>query len=115
MPNLYGSDLLKDKKMARIVFNDSRFKPDWIKIYPTVVLENTPLYQLYQAGKYRPYTDEELTNLLIEIKTKLPYWVRVARIIRDIRLKKWWEVLTCLIFAKLFKKNERKGADMPLY
>ena len=88
MPNLYGSDLLKDKEMVRIVFNDSRFKPDWLKIYPAVVLENTPLYQLYQAGKYRPYTDEELFDLLIEIKTKLPYWVRVARIIRDIPAQK---------------------------
>jgi len=88
MPNLYGSDLVKDREMACIIFNDSRFKPDWLKIYPTVVLENTPLYRLYQEGKYQPYTDEELINLLIAIKTELPYWVRVARIIRDIPAQK---------------------------
>jgi elongator complex protein 3 len=70
--------------MFQKVFNDKRFKPDWIKIYPVVVMENTKLFQLWKEKKYQPYTDEQLINLLIEIKKLLPYWVRVARIIRDI-------------------------------
>jgi elongator complex protein 3 len=84
MPNLYGSNREKDLLMFQKVFNDKRFKPDWIKIYPVVVMENTKLFQLWKEKKYQPYTDEQLTNLLIEIKKLLPYWVRVARIIRDI-------------------------------
>jgi elongator complex protein 3 len=42
MPNLYGSDLDKDKKMFREVFQNSDFKPDYIKIYPCMVMANTP-------------------------------------------------------------------------
>ena len=88
MPNLFGSDFEKDRKMFEIVFNDNRFKPDWLKIYPTVVLENTHLYQLWQEGKYVSYDDEILKKLLIEIKQMMPYWVRIARIIRDIPAQK---------------------------
>lgn len=84
MPNLYGSNFEKDLKMFDIVFNDERFKPDWLKIYPVVVLKNTHLYQLWQEKKYRPYSDKELKDLLIRAKIKMPYWVRIARVIRDI-------------------------------
>lgn len=88
MPNLYGSDFRKDLKMFEVVFNDERFKPDWLKIYPTVVLENTHLYNLWRQNKYRPYSDKRLKDLLIKAKTKMPYWVRIARIIRDIPAQK---------------------------
>lgn len=84
MPNLYGSNKKKDLLMFQRVFSDERFKPDWLKIYPAVVMENTKLYQLWKEGKYQPYSNEQLINLLIEVKKSLPYWVRVARIVRDI-------------------------------
>ena len=88
MPNLPGSDLEKDEKMFEIVFHDGRFKPDWIKIYPTVVVKGAKLYQIWKEGNYKPYSDEELIEFLIKIKTNLPRWVRIARIMRDIPAKK---------------------------
>jgi elongator complex protein 3 len=88
MPNLPGSDLEKDEKMFEIVFTDGRFKPDWIKIYPTVVVKGAKLYQIWKEGKYKPYSDEKLIEFLIKIKTSLPRWVRIARIMRDIPAKK---------------------------
>jgi len=88
MPNLPGSDLEKDQKMFEIVFNDERFKPDWIKIYPTVVVKGAKLYQIWKEGKYKPYSDKELIEFLIKIKKNLPRWVRIARIMRDIPAKK---------------------------
>jgi len=88
MPNLPGSDLEKDEKMFEIAFNDERFKPDWIKIYPTVVVKGAKLYQIWKEGKYKPYSDEELIEFLIKIKKNLPRWVRIARIMRDIPAKK---------------------------
>jgi elongator complex protein 3 len=84
MPNLMGSDPNLDKKCFEIVFSDERFKPDWIKIYPTVVTKESRLYKFWKEGKYKPYTDEELIELLIQVKKELPYWVRVTRILRDI-------------------------------
>jgi elongator complex protein 3 len=41
MPNLMGSNPNLDKKCFEIVFSDERFKPDWIKIYPTVVTKES--------------------------------------------------------------------------
>ena len=84
MPNLYGSNLAKDLEMFKTVFLDSRFKPDYIKIYPCMVMENTPLYQLWKQGKYKSYTDIELINLICDVKKNVPYWVRIMRTIRDI-------------------------------
>lgn len=84
MPGLYGSNPKKDLKSFKKLFRDQRFKPDWLKIYPCIVLENTPLYDLYEKGQYKPYAHEELLKLIVRIKKTLPLWVRVARIYRDI-------------------------------
>ena len=84
MVNLYGSDFEKDLQAFKIIFEDERFKPDYLKIYPCVVLKEAPLHKLYLEGKYRPYSTEKLVELLIEIKKRVPYWVRIQRVIRDI-------------------------------
>ncbi len=84
MPNLLGSDLKKDFDCFKILFSDENFKPDWIKIYPTVVTKGGLIYELWKKKKYKPYSDKELIELLVQIKSILPYWVRVARIQRDI-------------------------------
>jgi len=84
MPNLYGSNPNLDVECFKIVFSDERFKPDWIKIYPVMVMEKTKLYQLWKEGNYKTYSTEELLELLIKVLTIVPRWVRITRIIRDI-------------------------------
>jgi elongator complex protein 3 len=84
MPNLYGSNLKKDLAVFKKIFTDPDFKPDYLKIYPLALVKNTQLYNLYQQGKFKPYTEKELTKLLMEIKKLIPRWVRVERVIRDI-------------------------------
>jgi elongator complex protein 3 len=84
MPNLYGSNIELDKKMFQKVFDLSDFRPDYIKIYPCMVLKNTPLYTLWQRGEYKSYTDDELKNLIKYVKEIVPPWVRIMRTIRDI-------------------------------
>jgi elongator complex protein 3 len=88
MLNLPGSSPELDLKNFKIVFSDERFKPDWIKIYPVVVAKGSQLYQIWKKGEYKPYSEKELIELLIKIKKNLPYWVRVARILRDIPVPK---------------------------
>jgi elongator complex protein 3 len=88
MPNLYGSTPELDLECFKIVFSDERFKPDWLKIYPTMVIERTKLYRLWEEGKHKPYSDEELIELLIKISSLVPRWVRVTRMIRDIPANK---------------------------
>jgi elongator complex protein 3 len=87
MPNLPGSDLKRDFKMFEIIFEAERFKPDMIKIYPCVVCYQAKLHQWFLDGKYQPYSDDQLINLLIKIKKIVPQWVRINRLGRDIPIK----------------------------
>jgi len=84
MPGLPGSNLEKDLEAFKEVFANSDFKPDMIKIYPCLVLNGTKAYEWYREGKYKPYTNEEAANLIVEIKKFIPLWVRIMRVQRDI-------------------------------
>lgn len=84
MPNLPGSTPAKDLEVMDILFSDQGFKPDWLKIYPCLVCKGAKLYQQWQKGRWQPYSDKQLIALLIKIKTRLPYWVRLTRLFRDI-------------------------------
>ncbi|WP_297982662.1 tRNA uridine(34) 5-carboxymethylaminomethyl modification radical SAM/GNAT enzyme Elp3 [uncultured Methanobrevibacter sp.] len=74
----------KDLEMFKSIFKDENFKPDMLKIYPCLVTEGSELHKLWQKKQYRPYTDEEAVDLIVEIKKILPKWVRTMRIQRDI-------------------------------
>ncbi len=87
MPNLPGSDLQKDLQMFQTIFSDSHFMPDMIKIYPCVVTYQAKLHQWFKQGKYHPYTDQQLIDLLLQIKKIVPQWVRINRLGRDIPAK----------------------------
>jgi len=84
MPNLPGSNLKKDEKIFEELFKNPDFKPDLLKIYPCILLKEAPLYRWWKEGKYRPYSEKTLINLLKKIKKKIPYYVRIQRIQRDI-------------------------------
>lgn len=84
MLNLPGSNLEKDEKMFDKLFSNQDFQPDLLKIYPCVVLKTAPLYKVWKQNVYRPYTEKQLIDLLLRIKKKIPLYVRIQRIIRDI-------------------------------
>lgn len=84
MPNLPSSNYKIDLECSKEIFKNPDFKPDWLKIYPCLVCEGSELYDIWKKGKYKPYSDKKLISLLIKIKTGLPYWVRLARLFRDI-------------------------------
>ncbi len=88
MPGLPGSNFERDLRMFKILFEDERFNPDYLKIYPTLVVEGTELYEMYKRGEYKPYTTEEVIELIAKAKRYLPEWVRVQRIQRDIPVGK---------------------------
>lgn len=84
MPGLPGSSPDRDIADFRRLFADEAFKPDMLKVYPTLVLENTGLYQLYNSGKYRAYSDDDLVNVIVEMKKMVPRYVRIMRVQREI-------------------------------
>ncbi len=83
MPGLF-SDFEKDVKMFRRLFSCQDFRPDGLKIYPAVVVKGTKLEELYRKGEFRPYSSEEIVELLTRLKPMIPKYVRVARVMRDI-------------------------------
>lgn len=84
MPNLPYSTPEMDKKMIFDLFNDERFKPDYLKIYPCVVVKRARLSKLYEKGEYKPYSDAVLLDILMDNLKNVPYFCRVDRIARDI-------------------------------
>ncbi len=87
MPGLPGSTPEKDLEMSEQLFTDERFKPDGLKLYPTMVVEGTDLEQWYKEGRYQPYDDEVMINLIVNIKSLVPKYVRISRVLRDIPSK----------------------------
>ena len=84
MPGLPTMSPTDDIKDFQTLFEDSRFKPDMLKIYPSLILKDTPLYDEYQDGKYTPYSDDDMLNVLTEVKKMVPKWMRIMRVQREI-------------------------------
>lgn len=84
MPNLYGSSPEADLADFIKLFGDPDFRPDELKIYPCSLIESAELMQQYQAGEWRPYSHDELLDLLVECFLRTPAYCRLTRVIRDI-------------------------------
>ncbi len=87
MPGLPGSTPAKDLSLSQLLFADPRFRPDGLKIYPTMVVSGTELERWFEDGRYRPYEDEVMTGLIAAIKAEVPKYVRISRVLRDIPSK----------------------------
>jgi elongator complex protein 3 len=85
MPGLPGSTPQRDFEMFKALFKGQDFQPDMLKIYPTVVLKNSELYDIWKNKKYTPLTNSIFEKLVVKIKNEaiVPY-VRIARLIRDV-------------------------------
>ncbi len=85
MPWLYGSDFEKDIQSFKDIYSNSAFQPDEIKFYPTSVIPNTELYDLYKEWKYTPITTEQILSEIRETFLNIiPPYTRIKRLIRDI-------------------------------
>ena len=87
MPGLPGSTPQEDLELSRKLFADDSFKPDGLKLYPTMVVEGTELEEWYNNGRYHPYSIDTMVDLLVGIKTIVPRYVRISRVLRDIPSK----------------------------
>ena len=112
MPGLPGSNQERDFKAFIRLFEDPAFKPDMVKIYPCLVLKGTQTHEMWTKGDYRPYSSEEAAELVARVKAKVPPWIRIMRVQRDIPAQ--------LIVAGVKKGNlrqliERKMVEMNVH
>ena len=84
MPGIPGSTREMDLESARRIFEQEEFKPDMIKIYPTLVIAGTELYDRFRSGEYTPLSTQDAAELVADIKELTPPWVRIQRVQRDI-------------------------------
>ncbi len=68
----------------RRIFEDEKWKPDYLKIYPTLVVRGTATYDWWHKGEFEPLRNEEAAELVAEIKSMIPKYVRLQRVQRDI-------------------------------
>ena len=87
MPGLPGSTPEHDLALSRQLFADPRFRPDGLKIYPTMVVAGTELEKWFLDGRYQPYDNSTLLDLVAGIKAIVPKYVRISRVLRDIPVK----------------------------
>lgn len=84
MPNLLGATPKSDREDFARLWREGGINPDEMKIYPCQLLRNAELYQYWERGEYRPYEEQELIDLLADIKPTVPRFCRINRVIRDI-------------------------------
>jgi elongator complex protein 3 len=84
MPNLYGSTAEADIVDYQRVFDNPSIRPDELKVYPTVLIQDTELEQIAGRGDWQPYSEESLNSVLAFVLTNTPEYCRLTRIIRDI-------------------------------
>jgi elongator complex protein 3 len=87
MPGLPGATPEMDLELSGKLFDDENHRPDGLKIYPTMVVEDTGLEKWWLEGRYQPYSNNTMIDLTIGIKTLVPKYVRISRVLRDIPSK----------------------------
>lgn len=83
MVNLLGSTPEADRLDYRRFVAELAFQPDEVKLYPCALIESSRLRGRYEAGEWRPYTEDELVGVLIDDVLATPAYCRVSRMIRD--------------------------------
>lgn len=83
MANLLGATPASDIEDFGRLWSDSAIRPDELKIYPCMLVPNAELYEYWQRGEFRAYTEQEVLDVLVACKPTVPRYARLSRVIRD--------------------------------
>ncbi|KAF1800152.1 hypothetical protein V8B55DRAFT_1544877 [Mucor lusitanicus] len=84
MPDLPNVGMERDIEQFKEYFENPAFRSDGLKIYPTLVIRGTGLYELWRTKRYQNYTPNALVDLVARILAIVPPWTRIYRVQRDI-------------------------------
>lgn len=112
MPNLLGATPEMDLADMKELFDNPAYRPDWLKVYPCMVVPWSQLEGIYKKGDYRSYDDQTLVDLLVEMHKIWPEYVRVTRVYRDIPSNM---VISGSKFSNLRQVVEAKLAKQGIY
>lgn len=83
MANLLGATPEADKRDYERFVRDPAFQPDEVKLYPCALIDGSRLVGCYGRGEWRPYTEDELLDVLAGDICVTPAFCRISRMIRD--------------------------------
>ena len=84
MPDLPNVGMERDMNQFKEYFENPAFRSDGLKLYPTLVIRGTGLYELWRTGRYKNYTPSALVDIIARIMALVPPWTRIYRVQRDI-------------------------------
>ena len=84
MPGQPGMSMEMCLEDGRRLFESPNWRPDYLKIYPTLVVRGTATYDWWHRGEYEPLTNEEAAELVADLKAMIPRYTRLQRVQRDI-------------------------------
>jgi elongator complex protein 3 len=103
MPGQPGMTREMCREDFRQLFEDPRWRPDYLKIYPTLVVRGTRVYDRWRRDEYDPLTNEEAADLVADVMGMIPKYTRLQRVQRDIPAD--------FIDAGVWKSNLRQLAE----
>ncbi len=78
MPGLPGDN---EQKFLKSVMDVIELRPDFVRIYPTLVVKNTALYDMYREGVYTPWNLERMIEVVKEAVIKFNQaGIRIIRV-----------------------------------
>uniref|UniRef100_A0A6C0B403 tRNA carboxymethyluridine synthase n=1 Tax=viral metagenome TaxID=1070528 RepID=A0A6C0B403_9ZZZZ len=115
MLDLPGSSPTIDKNVIDKITSDPNLQADQWKIYPTETTPFTKIKEWYDEGTYKPYAEDHteglsylLMDVIVHALTKIPEYIRVNRIVRDIPHISIEGGLKCSNFRQLTKQKMDK-------
>ncbi|ESP87205.1 tRNA uridine(34) 5-carboxymethylaminomethyl modification radical SAM/GNAT enzyme Elp3 [Candidatus Halobonum tyrrellensis] len=103
MPGQPGMTPEMCREDFRQLFSDPDWRPDYLKIYPTLVVRGTRVYDRWRRDEYDPLTNEEAADIVADAMNEIPKYCRLQRVQRDIPAD--------FIDAGVWKSNLRQLAE----
>ncbi|KAH9981395.1 hypothetical protein BGW80DRAFT_1504218 [Lactifluus volemus] len=72
MPDLPNVGVERDLEQFKEYFENPAFRSDGLKIYPTLVIRGTGLYELWRTARYKNYTPNVLVDVVARILALVP-------------------------------------------
>ncbi|QDX41661.1 tRNA uridine(34) 5-carboxymethylaminomethyl modification radical SAM/GNAT enzyme Elp3 [Salarchaeum sp. JOR-1] len=80
-PGMTEEMILED---FRRLFEEPEWRPDYLKIYPTLVVRGTRIYDQWRRDEFDPLGNEQAAELVARVMKDIPRYVRLQRVQRDI-------------------------------
>jgi elongator complex protein 3 len=103
MPGQPGMTEAMCREDFRRLFADPRWRPDYLKIYPTLVVRGTRVYDAWRREEFDPLSNERAADVVADAMGQIPEYTRLQRVQRDIPAD--------FIDAGVWKSNLRQLAD----